>query len=142
LHIRFANGDVQCRGKPANTATIVTYTLGFTAAALVAGLAYFYAKRALRKIEQQAQQQDANTPQSFLQNSTGNARSKATTDEAALDALNSDETGQPMLLQQQHRSDVDEDVEYPTTSNGYSPSQHRLLHPGHEMTAEIESSPV
>ncbi len=120
----------------------MTYTLGFTAAALVAGLAYFYAKRALRKIEQQAQQQDANTPQPFLQNSTGNARSKATTDEASLDALNSDETGQPMLLQQQHRSDVDEDVEYPTTSDGYSPSQHRLLHPGHEMTAEIESSPV
>ncbi|KAL0026478.1 hypothetical protein WJX77_001389 [Trebouxia sp. C0004] len=129
-------------GKPANTATIVTYTLGFTAAALVAGLAYFYAKRALRKIEQQAQQQDAITPQPFLQDSAGNARPKAISDEAALDALNSDETGQPMLLQQQHRSDLDEAVESPTTSDGDSPSQHRLLHPGCEVTAEIESSPV
>jgi len=119
----------------------VTYTLGFTAAALVAGLAYFYAKRALRKIEQQAQQQDANTPELLLQGSAGNPRPKAITDEAALDALNSDETGQPMLLQQRPRSDLDEAVESPTTSD-HSPSQRRLLHPGREVTAEIESSPV
>ncbi|KAA6423797.1 MAG: hypothetical protein FRX49_06368 [Trebouxia sp. A1-2] len=124
-------------GKPANTATIVTYTLGFTAATLVAGLAYFYAKRALRKIEQQAQQQDANTPRPLLQSSAGNARRKAVNDEAALDACNSDETGQPMLLQQ-HRSGL----ESPITSDGHSPSQRRLLHPGREVTAEIESSPV
>jgi len=116
----------------------VTYTLGFTAAALVAGLAYFYAKRALRKIEQQAQQ-DANTPQRLLQDSAGNPRPKAITDEAA---LNSDETGQPMLLQQRHRIDLDDAVESPSTSDGYSPSQRRLLHPGREVTAEIESSPV
>ena len=115
----------------------MTYTLGFTAAALVAGLAYFYAKRALRKIEQQAQQ-DANTPQRLLQDSAGNPRPKAITDEAA---LNSDETGQPMLLQQRPRSDLDEAVESPTTSD-HSPSQRRLLHPGREVTAEIESSPV
>ena len=120
----------------------MTYTLGFTAAALVAGLAYFYAKRALHKIEQQAQQQDANTPQPLLQNSTGSAGPKAINDEAALDALNSDEPGQPMLLQQQHRSDLNDPVESPTTSDVDSPSQRRLLHPGHEVTAEIESSPV
>lgn len=115
----------------------MTYTLGFTAATLVAGLAYFYAKRALRKIEQQAQQQDANTPRPLLQSSAGNARRKAVNDEAALDACNSDETGQPMLLQQ-HRSGL----ESPITSDGHSPSQRRLLHPGREVTAEIESSPV
>ncbi len=119
----------------------MTYTLGFTAAALVAGLAYFYAKRALRKIEQQAQQ-DANTPQPLLQDSAGNPRPKAITDEAALDSLNLDETGQPMLLQQRHRSDVDDAVESPSTSDGYSPSQRRLLHPDREVTAEIECSPV
>lgn len=115
----------------------MTYTLGFTAAALVAGLAYFYAKRALRKIEQQAQQQDASTPEPLLQDSAGNPRLKAMTDEAALDA-----TGQPMLLQQRPRSDLDEAVEYRITSDGHSPSQRRLLHPGREVTAEIESSPV
>ncbi len=117
----------------------MTYTLGFTAAALVAGLAYFYAKRALRKIEQQAQQQDANTPEPLLQESAGNPRLKAITDEAA---FNSDVTGQPMLLQQRPRSDFDEAVESPTTSDGHSASQRRLLHPGREVTAEIESSPV
>lgn len=133
---------VQCRGKPANTATVVTYTLGFTAAALVAGLAYFYAKRALLKIEQRAQPLGNSIAPPLWQNAPSNTgQSKVTTEAASEDDLDSDQSGQPMLLQQ-HRRDVDEDRASLAVSDEDSPSQHKLLHSSHHMAADSESSPV
>lgn len=127
-----------CRGKPANTATIVTYTLGFTAAALVGGLAYFYAKRALHTIEQRAQQQDVGV-QGVLQSIAINqSRPKSTTDGASMDGGNSDEQGQPMLPQQ-HRSEIDDSSDSPTMSDDISPTHRRLLQPSLRLAADIKS---
>ena len=135
-----------CRGKPANTATVVTYTLGFSAAALVAGLAYFYAKRALRKIEQRAQQQDAALPPPTLQdNSTTQSRTKSSLQDLHIqEGLIRQHSQEPMLAQQQNsflRTDsVDSDS--PSAPNSMSPSRRRLLPTSNRFAADIESSPV
>lgn len=122
-------------GKPANTATIVTYTLGFMAAALTAGLAYFYAKRALHKIEQRVQQHNSDNPQG-VQSNMRNSRLKVRMDERGVTL---DEAGQSMLLQQP-RSDAD--AESPTVCDDTSHSQRRLLQSGSLLAADIESASV
>ena len=122
------------RGKPANTATIVTYTLGFTAAALTAGLAYFYAKRALRKIEQRALQPEVDVPPDVLlmdddarhPRPSHSGPNQESSYEAEL-------SGQAMLLQQ-HSSNTEPDS--PTIM---SPSQCSTLLQHTQHTADIEN---
>ena len=121
------------RGKPANTATIVTYTLGFTAAALTAGLAYFYAKRALRKIEQRALQPGVDAPPGvlLLDDDAGHPKpsNSGPNQESSYEA---ELSGQAMLLQQ-HSSNTE-----PDSSIIMSPSQRSTLlqHPRHAADDE------
>ena len=125
------------RGKPANTATIVTYTLGFTAAALTAGLAYFYAKRALRKIEQQALQPEVDVPPDVLLIDDDPRHPKP--QHIGPDQHSSYEaelSGQAMLLQQ-HSSNSEPDS--PTISDSMSPSQRSTLLQYTRHTADIEN---
>ena len=125
------------RGKPANTATIVTYTLGFTAAALTAGLAYFYAKRALHKIEQRALPPEINVPPGVLltdddarhQKPPNNGLNQESSYQAEL-------SGQAMLLQP-HSSNTEPDS--PTILASTSPSQRSTLLQHTRHPADIEN---
>lgn len=126
-----------CRGKPANTATVVTYTLGFTAAALTAGLAYFYAKRALRKIEQRALQPEADVPPDVLLIDDDARHPKP--HHVGFDqdiSYEAELSGQAMLLQQQS-SNTEPDS--PATSDSMSPSQRSTLLQHTRHTADIEN---
>ena len=105
------------------------------AAALTAGLAYFYAKRALHKIEQRVQQHNSDNPQG-VQSNMRNSRLKVRMDERGVTL---DEAGQSMLLQQP-RSDAD--AESPTVCDDTSHSQRRLLQSGSLLAADIESASV
>ena len=126
-----------CRGKPANTATIVTYTLGFTAAALTAGLAYFYAKRALRKIEQRARVQEIGVAPGILQAEASVRQLKAENGVAYQDGADEAErSGEPMLLEQ-HRNNASSGS--PSMSEDNSPSQRRALLLHTPLAADIES---
>lgn len=128
---------MHCRGKPANAAMIVTYTLGFTAAALTAGLAYFYAKRALRKIEQRALQPEADVPPGVLEIVSDDRQPK--TQNVGPDHETSYEaelSGQPMLLQQ-HCSNTD--LDSPTASDSASPSQRSTLLQHTRLVTDIEN---
>ena len=125
------------RGKPANTATVVTYTLGFTAAALTAGLAYFYAKQALRKIEQQARVQEVDVPPGIPQADISARQPKAENGVAYQDSSDEPQhSGEPILLEQ-HNSDAAPGS--PSLSDDNSPSQRRALLPRAPLTADIES---
>ena len=128
------------RGKPANTATIVTYALGFTAALLTAGLAYFYAKRALRKIEQGARQSEADQGPGTLQTvSSRPSHQSHKSQNGTVYQGSSDDAellGQPMLLRQPGSN---AEVESPSRSADSSPSQRSALLPHPRLAADIES---
>ena len=125
------------RGKPANTATIVTYTLGFTAAALTAGLAYYYAKRALRIIEQRALQPEVDVPPDVLLLNDDARHLKPSTSGPDQDSSYEAElSGQARLLQQ-HSSNNEPDS--PVISDSMSPSQHSTLLQYTRHAADIEN---
>ena len=118
-----------CRGKKVNTATIVTYTIGFTAAALVAVLGYVYANRALRKIQARA-----NRPledQGFAGGLSEYAPAAAAAGTfgqlqglSEVSAESSPDSRQAMLSQATNYP-----ADSPTNSTNHSPSQRRLLDP-------------
>lgn len=122
-------------GKPANTATIVTYTLGFTAAALTAGLAYFYAKRALRKIEQRALQSEVDVPPGLLE-IHGDSRQPNQAGAPDQDhSLGAKLPGQPMLSEQQSNADIHS----PSVEGSTECSPHDTLLQHTRMVADIEN---
>ena len=138
-HISHKLFTMCCRGKPANTATIVSYTLGFTAATLTAGLAYFYAKKALRKIEQRASQSEVDVPPGVLL-MVDDARhpkppNSGPDQESSYEA---ELSGQAQsLLLQQHSSNSEPDS--PVMSDSVSPSQHSTLLQHTQHTADVEN---
>lgn len=124
------------RGKPANTATIVTYTLGCTAAALTAGLAYFYAKRALHKLEQRAVNPETNEPPGVLLTDDDARHPKANNGLNQESSYEAELSGQAMLLLQ-HSSNTEPDSS--TISDSTSPSQRSTLLQHTWHTADIEN---
>ena len=125
------------RGKPANTATIVTYTLGFTAAALTAGLAYYYAKRAMRIIEQRALQPEVDVPPGvLLLNDDARHPKPSTSGPDQESSYEAELSGQARLLQQ-HSSNNEPDS--PVISDSMSPSQHSTLLQYTRHAADIEN---
>lgn len=128
---------VHCRGKKVNTATIVTYTLGFTAAVLVAILGYVYANRALQKIQARA-----NRPQ----NGQGSALNGSATDFTSAGNVFGRLQDSPVDSSPGSRQDVlSQEATYaaqsPMFSASSSPTQQRLLQPGPQVVADAVESP-
>ena len=126
-----------CRGKKVNTATIVTYTLGFTAAALVAILGYVYANRALRKIQARANRPQ-NGQDSTLNGSAIHFSSAGNVFERLQDSPmdSSPRSRQDMLSQEATYA-----AQSPRFSASSSPTQERLLQPGAQLVLDAVESP-
>ena len=122
----------------------MTYTLGFSAAILVGGLAYFYAKRALRKIEQraQAQEQEAVVPPARLQGDTLIPIRQKSGLPNFQEGLIRQQSQEPMLAQQYTSMlrTASGDSSSPISSASRSPSHRRLLSPTHRFAADIETT--
>lgn len=119
-----------CRGKKVNTATVVTYTLGFTAAALVAILGYVYANRALQKIQARAQSSPDGQHSALTSDSNGfaaiaGAQPGAADQWQATAAHGASSDSQQAMLAEGTSYAADS-----PTASASSPSQHRLLQGG------------
>ena len=113
----------------------MTYTLGFTAAALTAGLAYFYAKRALRKIEQRALQSEVDVPPGLVEidGDSGQPNQAGAPDQDHSPGAKL--SGQPLLSQQQSNLDIDS----ATAAGSMDSSPHSTLLQHTRMVADIEN---
>ena len=125
-------GHVLCRGEKVNTATKVTYSLGFTAAFLTALLGYVYAKRALHKIQARAQRpvldhaHDPHSSASALSEPAGTHASVCSERAPGIDAALSGSSRQHVLSHQSEA--LNYAAESPTSSSDSSPTHRRLMH--------------